>query len=156
MALPIRTRPSLLLSQSLPSGSFHKPLVLLRGRQPENHNPRKLTKLLTWTTALSNSMKLLAMLWRATQDGQVIVESPNKMWSPGERNDKPLQYSYLENTMDSMKRQNEWILKEELPMSVGAQNATGAQWRKNEGMEPKQKQHPFVDVTGWWKQGPML
>ena len=74
------------------------------------------------------------------------------MWSPGEGNGKPLQYSCLENHMNSMKRQNDRILKEELPRSVGAQYATGAQWRnnsrKNEGMEPKQKQHPVVNVTG--------
>ena len=97
-------------------------------------------------------MKLWAMLWRATQDGQVIVESPNKMWSPGERNDKPLQYSYLENTMDSMKRQTDRTLKDEIPRSISAWCATGDQWRnnsrKNEGMEPKQKQNPAVDVTG--------
>ena len=65
---------------------------------------------------------------------------------------KPLQYSCLENPMNSMKRQNDRILKEELPRSVGAQYATGGQWRnnsrKNEGMEPKQKQYPVVDVTG--------
>ena len=64
---------------------------------------------------------------------------------------KPLQYSYPENPMNSMKRQNDRILKEELPRSVGAQYATGSQWRnnyrKNEGMEPKQKQYPVVDVT---------
>ena len=80
----------------------------------------------------------------ATQDGQVMVESSDKMWSIGEGNLKPLQYSCLENPMNSMKRQNERILKEELPGSVGAQYATGDQWRnnsrKNEGMEPKQKQ----------------
>ena len=67
------------------------------------------------------------------------------MWSPGERNGNPLQYSCLENPMNNMKRQNDRILKEELPRSVGAQYATGDQWRnnsrKNEGMEPKQKQH---------------
>ena len=66
------------------------------------------------------------------------------MWSTGEGNGKPLQYSCLENPMNSMKRQNDRILKEELPRSVGAQYATGDQWRnnsrKNEGMEPKQKQ----------------
>ena len=66
-------------------------------------------------------------------------------------NGKPLQYSCLENSMNSMKRQNDRILKEELPRSVGAQYATGDQWRnnsrKNEGMEPKQKQYPAVDVT---------
>ena len=65
---------------------------------------------------------------------------------------KPLQYSYPENPMNSMKRQNDRILKEELPRSVGAQYATGSQWRnnyrKNEGMEPKQKQYPVVNVTG--------
>ena len=74
------------------------------------------------------------------------------MWSTGEGNGKPLQYSCLENPMDSMKRQNDTIMKEELPRSVGAQIATGDQWRnnsrKNERMEPKQKQYPVVDVTG--------
>ena len=68
------------------------------------------------------------------------------MWSTGEGNDKPLQYSCLENHMNSTKRQNDTILKQELRRSVGAQYATGDQWknnsRKNEGMEPKQKQHP--------------
>ena len=74
------------------------------------------------------------------------------MWSTGEGNGKSLQYSSVENPTNSMKRQNESILKEEFPRSVGAQNATGDQWRnnsrKNEGMEPKQKQYPAVDVTG--------
>ena len=86
------------------------------------------------------------------------------MWSTGEGNGKPLQYSCLENPMNSMKRQNDRILKEKHPRSVSAQYATGDQWRnnsrknegmkkkkekkKNEGMEPKQKQHPVVDVTG--------
>ena len=87
----------------------------------------------------------------ATQDGQVIVESSDKMWSIGERNGKPLQYSCFENPTNSMKRQNNRILKEELPRSVDAQYATGDQWRHNsrkkEEMEPKQKQHPVVDVT---------
>ena len=74
------------------------------------------------------------------------------MWSTGKGNGKPLQYSYLENPMNSMKMQNDRILKEELPRSLGAQYAIGDQWRnisrKNEGMEPKQKQYPVVDVTG--------
>ena len=74
------------------------------------------------------------------------------MWSTGQGNGKPLQYSYLENPMNSMKRQKDRTLKEELPSSLGAQYATGEQWRKNsrknEGMEPKQKQHPAVDATG--------
>ena len=74
------------------------------------------------------------------------------MWSTGEGNGKPLQYSCLENPMNSMKRQNDRILKEELTRLVGAQYATGDQWRnnsrKNEGMEPKQKHYTAVDVTG--------
>ena len=81
-----------------------------------------------------------------------MVERSDRMWSTGEGNGKPLQYSCLENPMNSMKRQNDRILKEELPRSVGAQYPTGDQWRnnyrKNEGMEPKQKQYPVVDVTG--------
>ena len=87
----------------------------------------------------------------ATQDGWVMVERADRMWSTGEGNGKPLQYSCLENPMNSMKRQNDRILKEELLRSVGVQYATGDQWRnnsrKNEGMEPKQK-YPVVDVTG--------
>ena len=74
------------------------------------------------------------------------------MWSTGEGNGKPVHYSCLENPMNIMKRQNDRILKEELSKSVGAQYATGDQRknnsRKNEGMEPKQKQYPVVDVTG--------
>ena len=152
MAPPIRTGPSLPLSQSLPSGSFHKPLILLhQGRQIENHNHRKLTNLITRTTALSNSMKL-SHARGATQDGRVMVERSDRMWCTGEENGKPLQYSCLENPMNSMKRQNDRMLKEELPRSVGAQYATGVQWRnnsrKNEETEPKQKQHPVVDGTG--------
>ena len=87
----------------------------------------------------------------ATQDGRVMVERSDRMWSTGEGKGKPLQYACLENPMNSMKRQNDRLLKEELPRSVGAQYATGDQWRnnsrKNEGMEPKQKQYPVVDVT---------
>ena len=89
---------------------------------------------------------------RATQDRRVIAERSDRMWSTEEVNGKPLQYSCLENPMNSMKRQNDRILREELPRSVGAQCATGDQWgnncRKKEGMQPKQKQHPVVDVTG--------
>ena len=88
----------------------------------------------------------------ATQDSQVMVESSDKMWFTGEGNGKPLQYSCLENPMNSMKWQNDRILKGDLLRSVGAQYATGDQWRnnsrKNERMEPKQKQYPVVDVTG--------
>ena len=80
-----------------------------------------------------------------------MVERSDRMWSTGERSGKPLQYSCLENPMNSMKRQKDRTLKDELPGSVGAPNATGDQWRnnsrKNEEREPKQNQHPVVDVT---------
>ena len=88
----------------------------------------------------------------ATQDRWVMVERSDRTWSTGEGNGKPLQYSCLENPMNSRKRQYDRIPKEELPRSLGAQYATGDQWRnnsrKNEEMEPKQKQYPVVDVTG--------
>ena len=81
-----------------------------------------------------------------------MVETSDRMWSTGEGNGKPLQYSCLENPMNSMKRQKYMTLKDELPRSVGAQYAAGDQWRnnsrKNEEMESKRKQHPVVDVTG--------
>ena len=81
-----------------------------------------------------------------------MIEKSDRMWSMGEGNGKPLQYSCLENPMNSMKRQKVGTLKNELLRSVGIQYATGDQWRnnsrKNEGMEPKQKQDPAVDVTG--------
>ena len=80
------------------------------------------------------------------------MERSDRMWSTGEGTDKPLQYSCLENPMNSMKRQKDRTVKDEIPRSVGAQFATGDQWRnntrKNEEMEPKQKQHPVVDGTG--------
>ena len=89
---------------------------------------------------------------RATQDGHVMMESSDKIWSSGEGNGKPLQYSGMENPMNSMKRQKDRTLKDELPRLVGAQYATRDQWRnnsrKNEETEPKQKQHPVVSVTG--------
>ena len=80
------------------------------------------------------------------------MERTDRMWSTGEGNGKPLQYSCLENPINNMKRQNDRILKGELPRSIGAQYAIGDQWRnnsrKNEGTQPKQKQYPVVDVTG--------
>ena len=92
------------------------------------------------------------MSCRATQDRWFMVERSDKMWSTGEGNGKSLQYSCLENLMNSMKRQKDMTVKDELLRSVGAQYAAGDQWRnnsrKNEGIEPKQKQHPVVDVTG--------
>ena len=91
------------------------------------------------------------MPFRTTQDRWVIVKSFDKTLSTGEGNGKPPQYSCLENPMNSMKRKTDITLKDELSRLVGAQYATGDQWRnnsrKNEGMEPKQKQHPVVDVT---------
>ena len=86
-----------------------------------------------------------------------MVESSDKTWSTEEGNGKPLQYSFLENPMNGMKRQKDRTLKDELPRLVHAQYATGDKWRnnsrKNEGMEPKQKQHPVVDVTGDGSKG---
>ena len=91
------------------------------------------------------------MLCRATQDGQIMMESSGKTWFTAEGNGKALQYSCLENPMNRMKRQRDRTLKDELPRPVGAQYTIGDQWRnnsrKNEEMEPKQKQHPVVDVT---------
>ena len=88
----------------------------------------------------------------ATQDGKVMVERSDKTWSTGEENGKPLQCSCLENHMSGMKRQKDRTRKDELPRLAGARYAAGDQWRsnsrKNEGMEPKQKQYPAVDVTG--------
>jgi len=92
------------------------------------------------------------MSCRARQEGQVVVETSDKTWSTGERNGKPLQYSCLENPMNSMKRQKYRTLKDELPWLVGAQHATIDQWRtnsrKNEVMEQKKTQHSVVVVTG--------
>ena len=84
----------------------------------------------TRTTALSNSMKL-SHAHRASQDGQIMVERYDRMWSTGEGNGKPLQYSGLENPMNSTKRQNDRILKDDLPRSLGAQYTTADQWRNN-------------------------
>ena len=92
------------------------------------------------------------MSCRATEDGWVMVESSDKTWPTGEGNGKPVQYSCLENPMNSIKRQKDRTLKDELPRLVGAQYVTGDHWknnsRKNEGMEPKQTQHPAADVIG--------
>ena len=81
-----------------------------------------------------------------------MVETSDKTWSTGEGNGKPLQYSCLEKPMNSVKRQKDRTLKDELPRSVGAEYAIGQEWRnnsrKNEQTEPKQKQCPVVDVTG--------
>ena len=97
-------------------------------------------------------MKLWAMPCGATQNGWVMVDSFDKMGSTGEGNSKPLQCSCLENPVNRMKRQKDRTLKDELTRSVDAQYATGEDWRNNSrkigDMEPKQKQHPVLDVTG--------
>ena len=132
-----------------------KTVCLARGHQRANTlkpYPQKTSQSNhTRTTSLSNSMNL-SHARGVTQDGRVMVMRSYRMWSTGEGNGKPLQYSCLENPMNSMKRQNDRTLKEKLPRSVGAQYAIGDQWRhnsrKNEGMEPKQKEYPVVDVTG--------
>ena len=89
---------------------------------------------------------------RATQDGQVLVERSDRMWSTGEGNGKLLQYSCLENPMNSIKRQKDMTLEDELPRSVGAQYATEEERRnnsrRNEETEPKRKQCPVVEATG--------
>ena len=139
------------LSQSLPSLlSFY-----IRGQREWKKQIPETNNLITWATALSNSMKLWTMPCRATQDRQIMVECSDKMWSTGEGNGKRLQYSCLENPMDSMKRQKDRILKEELPRSVGAQYATGDQWRNNSRQSErwgqsknKQTKHPVLDVSG--------
>ena len=91
---------------------------------------------------MSNSVKL-SHARGAPKDRRVMVEQSDRMWSTREGNGKLLQDSCFEKPMNSMKRQNDRILKEELPRSAGAQYATGDQWRNNsrkdEGMEPKQK-----------------
>ena len=108
MALLTIARTSFPHSQSLPSGCFHKPLILIHQRtENENHNFRKLSKMITWITALCKLMKLN----HATQD--IEVESSDKMWSTGEGNGKPIQHSCLRNPMNSMKRQKIMTLKDE-------------------------------------------
>ena len=109
-------------------------------------------------------MKLWGMLCRATQDGQVMMESSDKMWSTGKGNGKSLQYFCLENSMNSMKRQKHRTLKDELPRSVGAQYAAGDQWRtnsrKNEDRgwddwmaSPTQWTWVWVNSGSWWWTG---
>ena len=96
-------------------------------------------------------MKLSYALWGHPR-WVGMVERSDRMWSTGEGNGKPLEDFCLENPMNSMKTQKYRTLKNELPRSVDVQYATGDQWRnnsrKNEGMEPKQKQYSLVDVTG--------
>ena len=122
----------------------------IRGHTHWNHNHRKLANLVTWTTALSNSMKLWAMLCKATQDGWVMVETSDKTWSTGEGNGKPLHYSCLENPKNSMKRQEDRTLKDELSRSVGAQYATGDPWRVTLVRMKRWSQSKNIQLWMWW------
>ena len=145
MTLPIRTRSSFLPQSVFPPGSFHKPHSSpSEGRQNENHNYRKLIKLITWTTALSNSVKLLAMSCRATQDGQVIVESSDKTWSAGEENGKPLQYFCLENPTNSMK----WIKPYHILNTISSKSLT---WNfvVESFLSPESKKQQMIVVLNW-------
>ena len=147
MVPPIRIRPSFPLSQSLPSASYPFPL---EGRQTENQNHRKVTKLITWTTALSSSMKLWAMLCRATQDRQVMVESSDKTWPTGEGNGKALWYYCLRTPWAVWKGKKVWHWK------MNSQYTTGDQWRnnsrKNEETETKEKRKTKTSSCrcDWW------
>ena len=122
MAQAIKARSRFLHRQSLPMRKLPQASYpyASEGRQSGNHNYRKLTKLITWISDLSNSVKIWAMPCRVTQDGWVMVESADKTWSTGEGNGRPLHYSCLENPMNSMKRQKDRTLKDELPMLAGA------------------------------------
>ena len=153
MAQPIRTRLSFPLTGSLPSGSFLSLLSFsIRAQTDWKPQSQKLTNLITLTTALSNSVKLWAMPCRTTQHGQVMVESSDKTWSTGEGNGKPLQYSSLENPIKSMKRQKDRTLKDKLSGLVGAQYATGDQWRNN-----LRKNEESSSGCDWWrKYSPIL
>ena len=115
----------------------------------------------TWCAVVHGVAKSQTQLsdWRTKETEKHFLALSDKTWSAGEGNGKLLQYSCLENPMDSMKKQKDRTLKDELPRLVGAHYATGDQWRNNsrktEEMEPKQKHHPVVDVTGdgskvWW------
>ena len=114
---------------------------------------------LTFSLSLSFFLKYKKFIFSYTHGGEfrqtqteLIVESSDKPWPTGEGNGKPLHHSCLENPMNSMKRQKDRTVKDELPRSVVAQYATRDQWRnnsrKNEETEAKQKQHPVVNVTG--------
>ena len=125
----------------------------------KNHNHRKLIKLIIWMTALFNSMKLWAKPWplgRATQDKWVMVESSDRMWSTGKGNGKSLQHSCLENPMNSMKRQNDRILKGTPQVS----RCPICYWRSVEKKEwrdgAKAKTRPSCGCDWWYKQGLML
>ena len=156
MALPITIRPSFSLSLSHQETSISLLSFTIRGQTDWKQQSQETNQSNHMDHSLFNSVKLWAMPCGATKDGRVMVERSDKTWSIGEGNGKPLQYSCLENPMNSMKRQEASTLKEELPRSVGAQYATGDQWRnnsrKNEETEPKQKQTHVLWLLwcDWW------
>ena len=139
MAMPIRAR---LVSLSHQKAFISLLSLSIRGQKEQKPQSQKTNQSDHMDHSLSNSMKLWAMPHRATQDGRVMVERSDRMWSTAEGNGKPLQYSCLANPMNSMKRQKDMTLKDELPRSVDAQYATGDQWRsncrKNGEIKPKQ------------------
>ena len=119
---PNKTKPRYSHSPwKLPQASYP---YLSKGRQNEIYNHRKLTNECI-------TVKLWAMLCRATQDRCVMVESSAKTWLTGEGNVKPLQYSCLENPINSIKRQKDMTMKDELPRSIEAQDATGNEWENS-------------------------
>ena len=133
----------------------------IRGQTEWKPQYKKLTKMITWITALCNSMKLRAMPCRATQDGWVMGESSDKTWPPGEGNGKPLQHYHFENPMNSMKRQKDITQKDEPPLKVDrcpicywrrAENQLQKEWRGwiKVGMTPS------CGCVSWWKWSSML
>ena len=122
----------------------------IRGQTDWNPQPQETNQSDHMNHSLCDSMKLWAMPCRATQDGWGMLEYSDKMWSTGEGNDKPLQYSCLENSMNSMKRQKYRTLKDKLPRLVGAQYATGDQWRKTpERMKRQSQSKNNTQVCMW-------
>ena len=133
--------------RKLPQASYPYPS---EGRQNGNHNYRKLTNLITWITALSNSVNLWAMLCRANQNGQIMVKTSGKTWSTGEGNVVYISIFALRTLWTVWKGKK--TLKDDLSRSIGAQYATGEEWRNNsrktKEAESKWKKRPVVDVTG--------
>ena len=124
----------------------------IREQTDRNHNHRKLTNLITWTTALSNSMKLWAMPCRATQDGQVMVESSDRMWSTGEREWQATAVFLPWESHEQYEKTKRYDTEKWTPQVGWCQicywRSVENNSRKNEEMKPKQKQHPVADVTG--------
>ena len=132
---------SLLMSQLITAGGQSIGASASASVLLMNNNHRKLTKLITWITALSHSTKLWSMPCGATQNRRVMVESSNKMWSTGEGNSQPLQYSCLEKPMNSMNRQKDMTVKDKLSRSVRANmllEECRNKSRKNKESEPNQ------------------